>query len=165
LTARQMRNMERAALRLDRAVALLVSPQQRLRQQGERLHALRQRLTQAAVRPHEGRAARLAMIATRLTYAEPRPDRLRNDVSTRLQRLDSALERGLERRQQRLAATVQTLQALSPRNILERGYAIVRNQSGEVVKNALDLNVGEPLSVELGRGSVRVSVAQTHGLL
>src|SRR5690606_15372390 len=37
LTAQQLRWLERAALRLDRAVAMVVSPQQRLHQQNERL--------------------------------------------------------------------------------------------------------------------------------
>lgn len=165
LAARQMRNLERSALRLDRAVALLVSPQQRLRQQGERLQTLVQRLAQAPARPHEARAARLAMLSARLTHASPRPAGLRSDVAAQARRLAAVLERGLERRQQRLAASMQTLQALNPHKILERGYAIVRKDNGEVVKNALDLNVGESLNVELGRGSVRVSVAHTHGLL
>src|SRR5690606_13450217 len=52
LAAQQRRQLERCALRLDRAVALLVSPQQRLRQQGERLIALKTRLSRAAGQPH-----------------------------------------------------------------------------------------------------------------
>ncbi|NYT86697.1 exodeoxyribonuclease VII large subunit [Pollutimonas harenae] len=165
LTARQMRNLERSSLRLDRAVALLVSPQQRLRQQGEHLQRLRQRLAQSLARPQEGRTARLAMLETRLAHARPRPAARHTDITTQLHRLAAGLERGLERRQQRLAASMQTLHALNPHNILERGYAIVRKGNGEVVKNALDLNIGESLSVELGRGSVHVNVSQTHGLL
>src|SRR5690606_26036833 len=155
LTARRTRHIERSALRLDRAVAPLLPSQHPLRQPGERLQQLRRRVAQAAARPQEGRAARLAMLGTRLAHARPRPATLHGDVAMQLQRLAGALERGLERRQQRLAASVQTLQALNPHNILERGYAIVRNAQGEVVKNALDLKVGESLSVELGRGSVR----------
>lgn len=165
LAALQSRILERAALRLDRAVAMLVSPEQRLRQQDERLSVLKGRLTQAAVRPHEGRRAQLAMLRTRLSYAAPKPAGIRSDVSGQQQRLGRALEGLLERRRQRLAATLQTLEALSPRSILQRGYAIVRKENGEIVKNALDLSVGEQLSVELGRGSARVNVAQTHGLL
>ncbi|WP_370632097.1 exodeoxyribonuclease VII large subunit [Pusillimonas sp. MFBS29] len=165
LTAQQRRRLERCAMRLDRATALLVSPQQRLRRQGEHLQALRQRLARSALRPHETRAARLQMLNARLVHAQPRPAGLRNEVHGQLQRLVSALDRDLERRRQRLAVSVQTLQALSPRNILERGYAIVRNGNGNVVKNALDLNVGESLSIEFGRGSVLADVTRTHDLL
>ncbi|NYT59499.1 exodeoxyribonuclease VII large subunit [Alcaligenaceae bacterium] len=165
LTAQQRRQLERCALRLDRATAMLVSPQQRLRQQAERLQALRQRLARSVLRPQEGRAARLAMLSTRLAYAKPQPAGLRNDVNAPVQRLTAALDRGLERRRQRLEASVQTLQALSPHNILDRGYAIVRNGNGNVVRNALDLKVGESLSIELGRGSVLADVTRAHGLL
>src|SRR5690606_16600026 len=107
----------------------------------------------------------LAMVNARLAYAKPQPASLRNNVSAPLQRLATALDRSLERRRQRLAVSVQTLQALSPHNILERGYAIVRNDNGDVVKNALDLKVGESLSIELGRGSVLADVTRAHGLL
>src|SRR5690606_36491262 len=50
LTLRQRRLIERASLRLDRAMAGLVSPRQRLNQQSDRLHALCQRLDRAATR-------------------------------------------------------------------------------------------------------------------
>jgi len=165
LTAQQLRWLERAALRLDRAVAMVVSPQQRLHQQNERLQMFKGRLAQAARRPQESRVGKLAMLRARLSYAEPKPAGLRNEVSGQLQRLDRALKALLDRRQQRLFATQQTLQALSPRNILGRGYAIVRTENGDIVKNALDLSIGEQLSVELGRGSAHVKVSQTHGLL
>src|SRR5690606_19597135 len=99
LTARQMRNLKRSPLRLGRAVALLLSPQQRLRQQGEHLRMLRQRLAQSLVRPQEGRRARLAMLETRMAHARPRPASRRSDITTQLHRLAAGLERGLERRQ------------------------------------------------------------------
>src|SRR3546814_2334912 len=103
-----MRNLERSALRLDRAVALLVSPQQRLRQQGERLQTLVQRLAQAPARPHEARAARLAMLSARLTHASPRPAGLRRAVAAQARRPAAVLERGVARRQHQLAASMTT---------------------------------------------------------
>ncbi len=165
LSAQHHRLLERAALRLDRAVAALVSPQQRLQQQNERLQVLKSRLVRAASVPHDRHAARLALTRARLAHAEPRLSELRGELGRQAQRLSAAAQRQLERRRQRLSAATQTLQALSPRNILGRGYAIVRNAEGEIVKNALDLSVGEQLGVELGQGSVRVNVLQAHALL
>jgi exodeoxyribonuclease VII large subunit len=49
--------------------------------------------------------------------------------------------------------------------VLERGYAIVRTPEGGIVKNALDLNIGDQLDVELGQGGLQVRVLQAHGLL
>lgn len=165
LSKQQHRILERASLRLDRAVAGLVSPQQRLQQQSERLVSLRNRLTQAALRPQEQRAARLALLRARLAHAEPRLEGRRDALARHMQRLVSAAQRRLERDGQRKAAAAQTLEALSPRNILDRGYAIVRNEDGDIVKNALDLSVGERLDVELGHGSLQAGVLQVHALL
>jgi exodeoxyribonuclease VII large subunit len=165
LAAHQHRQLERCALRLDRAVALLVSPQQRLRQQNERLQALKGRLLRAAAHPHDRQSARLAAAQARLAYAQPRLDGLGADLARRRRQLADAAARHIERKRQRLDAAAQTLQALSPRNILDRGYAIVRKESGDIVKNALDLSVGEQLNIELGRGRLQVDVLQTHGLL
>lgn len=165
LLSQQYRLMERAALRLDRAVAMLVSPQQRLQQQNERLLALKNRLAQAAGRPHERHAARLALLKARLAHAGPSILGHRNQLARLVQQLTQASPRQLEQRRQRLVSAVQTLEALNPRKILERGYAVVRKEDGEIVKNALDLSVGDLLSVELSRGSLHVSVLRAHGLL
>jgi exodeoxyribonuclease VII large subunit len=165
LSKQQHRLLERASLRLDRAVAGLVSPQQRLQQQRDRLSALTNRLTNAALRPQEQRAARLALLRARLSHAEPRLAGHRDALAGTMQRLAAAAHRQLERDAQRKAAATQTLQALSPRNILERGYAIVRDDEGAIVKNALDLSVGERLDIELGHGRLQAGILRVHALL
>ncbi|MGB3288400.1 MAG: exodeoxyribonuclease VII large subunit, partial [Burkholderiaceae bacterium] len=115
--------------------------------------------------PHERHAARLAALRARLAYAQPRLEGMRGELDRKQARLADLALRHIERRRQRLDAASQTLQALSPRNILDRGYAIVRDESGNIVKNALDLSVGDQLNVELGRGRLQVDVLQAHGLL
>ncbi len=165
LTLRHHRLLERAALRLDRAVAGLVSPQQRLQHQNERLQALKNRLARAAVAPQQRHAACLTLAKARLVHAQPRLNELRVHVDRQAQRLADSAQRRLELQRQRLAAATQTLQALSPHQILGRGYAIVRNEEGKIIKNAVDLSVGEQLGVELGQGRLNVGVIQIHALL
>src|SRR5690606_3195330 len=80
LSNHQRRHRERCALRLDRAVALLVSPQQRLRQQGERLQALKSRLARAAAHPQERQLARLVAARARLAHAQPRLPAMAGDL-------------------------------------------------------------------------------------
>jgi exodeoxyribonuclease VII large subunit len=165
LTMQQLRLIERGSLRLDRAIALLVSPQQRLARQGERLQALKARLVRAAGAPWERHASNLESLRRRLVRAEPQLDRLRRDLEHYAQRLSGATPRYLTQQRTRLSASLLTLQALSPKKILERGYAIVRDVHGEVVRNALDLNKGDRLNLELAQGSADVKVLHVSGLL
>ncbi len=165
LDMRQVRLLERASLRLDRAVAMLVSPGERVRQLRERLVMFAERLARAAAHPHQARVARPEAVRNRLMVAAPTPRLRAADIARLTKALDSAALRLLERRRQRLQAASQTLRALDPRNILGRGYAIVRTADGKIVENALDLNIGDPLGIELGQGGLQVRVLQTHGLL
>ncbi len=118
------------------------------------------RLRQAAggrLRSAEGRlrAASTSLLARdiRLSMARSR---------SRLEGLDGRLEPGLRRRFERLAAGLDSLdrqrESLSPLNVLERGYAIVQDQAGAVVRESAQTEVGDPLRVRLHRGGLRVRV-------
>ena len=165
LSMRQLRLLETASLRLDRARAGLVSPRQRLAQQADRLQTLCRRLDQAAVRRLERGLSRHEHLFGRLQRCHPRVEEQRRLV----QRLDQALARAwvseLAKRRSRLLSLSQTLEALGPRSVLERGYSITRDADGNIVRNGLDLKVGETLQIEFGRGSAQTRVLATHGLL
>lgn len=165
LTQAQQRLLERAALRLDRARAGLVSPRQRLQQQAQQLDALCRRLDQAAGRRLERSVGRHALLSARLERGRPRLEDHQRAITRLSQTLDRAMMSGLAQRRRRLAALSQTLEALGPRSVLERGYSITRDAQGKIVKNGLDLKVGETLQVEFGRGSAQARVLATHGLL
>ncbi|WP_269494198.1 exodeoxyribonuclease VII large subunit [Castellaniella sp. S9] len=77
------------------------------------------------------------------------------------QRLHAALAHRMESRAARLAAVHGRLEALDPRGVLGRGYAIVRGPSGAIVKNALDLNIGERIDVEFGTGRAQADIVRT----
>ena len=49
----------------------------------------------------------------------------------------------------RLAPLQASLEALSPWNVLDRGYAIVQTASGAIVKRAADAPPGTPLDIRL----------------
>src|ERR1019366_1131318 len=51
-----------------------------------------------------------------------------------------------------------SLEALSPVAILNRGYALVFDAKGELVKDAGRLKAGDELSARLARGEVRARV-------
>jgi len=136
LAALQRRVRERATMQLDRAVAMLVSPQQRVQRQNDRLQSIRNRFVRS----------------------EPDIARLRRDVAQSASRLSHIGQVHVTRQGARLAGAVQTLEALNPRNILGRGYAIVRDANGGIVNNAFALKTGDRLDLELHKGAAEVAV-------
>ncbi|MGB7942100.1 MAG: exodeoxyribonuclease VII large subunit, partial [Terriglobales bacterium] len=55
-----------------------------------------------------------------------------------------------------------SLEALSPVAILNRGYALVFDAKGELVKDAARLQAGDEVSARLARGRVRARVTATE---
>ena len=144
LARAQRRRLEYAGMRVDRAAAQLVSPAQRLRLHRQRLDAAIQRL------------------------AQPMPGRMRQqaqDVRRAGERLQAGMDRLLQRGRHRLAVSEGALQALDPRAVLTRGYAIVRGPAGGIVKNALDLKVDARLDIEFAQGRAQATVIRTDTLL
>ena len=67
----------------------------------------------------------------------------------------------LERARTRLDALHRHLRHLSPLQILERGYAVVRTRTGAVIREAEQTAVGDLLQVRLHCGRLRVQVQDT----
>ncbi|WP_234186884.1 exodeoxyribonuclease VII large subunit [Shinella sp. NM-101] len=77
-------------------------------------------------------------------------DRLRGLVL----RAESALAGDLARRRALLQAQDRMLQSLSYRNVLKRGYALVRDEEGAPVKGAASLGPGRSIAIEFADGTV-----------
>jgi exodeoxyribonuclease VII large subunit len=50
------------------------------------------------------------------------------------------------------------LRALSPQSTLERGYAIVENQAGAVIKSKTEVKTGETLRVIFAKDEIQATV-------
>ena len=70
--------------------------------------------------------------------------------------------RGCWRAAGRWIAATASLEALSPVAILNRGYALVFDAKGRLVKDAARLEAGDELSARLARGRVRARVTATE---
>jgi len=103
--------------------------------------------TIAAIRHYDARR-RLAAVRQGL---QAQVANLAAAAHTRLLELRGALDR-----------QTASLEALSPVAILNRGYAIVFDASGQLVKDAARLNAGEEVSARLARGRIRARVTATE---
>ena len=88
-------------------------------------------------------------------------ERGRQSLATDAQRLTRAPALLLERKRARVDALAGRLRALSPRATLERGYAIVRTESG-IVRSAGAAAPGTRIDVELAEGALAARVEETR---
>jgi exodeoxyribonuclease VII large subunit len=70
-------------------------------------------------------------------------------------RMQDALLHGLALRRERIKGLAAQLNAYNPLNVLARGYAVVRKESGEVVRNVGQVVPGEQLAVRVSDGEFR----------
>ena len=73
----------------------------------------------------------------------------------------------LTHRRQSLTAQASLLEAVSPQHILERGFSVVKNTRGQVIRNADTLKQGQKLHITFADGEtdVRVTKEQAQGEL
>lgn len=124
-----------------------------------RLSAVERRLTALAPAVRLGRQrTALVRLDTRLHPAARRALPSGERVTSLSDRLLPSMVRRLESARHRLELAERRLNDLSPRTVLDRGYAVVRTERGEVVDHARRVTPGQRLTVELARGRIRVRV-------
>jgi len=85
---------------------------------------------------------------------------MRKDLEVQTSGLISAFRNSVLERRVRLERMETALQALSPVAILERGYALVFDSAGNLIKDASGLNAGDEISARLAKGTVVATVKQ-----
>ncbi|KHJ55659.1 exodeoxyribonuclease VII large subunit [Aureimonas altamirensis] len=73
--------------------------------------------------------------------------------------LQQTWERAAARRAERLAGVWRVAASLDPRRVLERGYAIIRDTTGQAITRADGLTAGQRFSVEFAGGESREAMA------
>ncbi|MBW4519506.1 MAG: exodeoxyribonuclease VII large subunit [Scytolyngbya sp. HA4215-MV1] len=54
----------------------------------------------------------------------------------------------------------QKLATLDPQAVLQRGYAVVRQENGAIARSAVELKVGRDLQIQLGQGQVKAKITE-----
>jgi exodeoxyribonuclease VII large subunit len=127
--------------------------QQRLDELVFRLAAAERRHLQDYRRRLDTAAARVRARDMRLTL-----EAMRRDIEARTAALASAARTDLMKRRSRLQALHGTLEALSPLSILERGYALVFDAQGSLIKDAGQVTPGDDIRARVHRGTVEATV-------
>lgn len=160
------RSLEQRVQRLDEtSERLLRAVQRQLEQTGVRLERLRDRLKlQGPDRRHAHFMMLLRHLEHRLGQCDPKP-RLGNaglDLKRLEQRMRHAWRQDHRSAELRLQYARARLQSLSPEAALRRGYAILKDESGALVRDTRMLTPGQRLQGHLVDGSVALDVVSIH---
>ncbi|MFG6178792.1 exodeoxyribonuclease VII large subunit [Halomonas sp. THAF12] len=167
LQALESRLLRAQRARLDTEAQRLDHLRARLRHPGEVLAFRRRQLEQLEGRLHRAMRARLESdrrhegeLRRRLTLRSPahQLEQAERRLTLAGQRLRLTMPRELARHRERLAAVSRELQAVSPLAVLGRGYAILENDEGRVIRHATDTRPGERLEARLGEGRLALEV-------
>jgi exodeoxyribonuclease VII large subunit len=83
---------------------------------------------------------------------------IRRDLASRNAAMSVAMKTSLLRYRARIEQSERQLKALSPMAILERGYALVFDSSGKLVKSSEQVEKGDEISARLAQGTLTARV-------
>ena len=156
------RLFQRLNTQLGHLAARLRDPRRELQDKAQRMDeldvrlnkALRQQLAQAQLKTNH--------VSQRLATQSPRKTLItaREHMSRLKEQLETAIRQQLRQQHDHLQHNAQTLHVVSPLATLGRGYAIVRDDQNQIVRDASQLSAGASISARLGRGNVRAQVTE-----
>ena len=152
------RSLGEAAQSLDGYTRRLLSPGAQIRQQRLKLLALSTAMMHANRAPLNRARFELDRLGGRLGARKP-------DVSAARSMLDGLRHRGgisianqVGQRRDALGALAAQLELLNPQRTLERGYAIVTDARGAIMRSPAQLKPRSTLTVRLAEGSAQVGI-------
>jgi len=138
----------------------LVHPAQQLQRQAQRLEQLRQRMQRAYVYRKQHLNWQWQSLAQRLHAASGDFARLQDRQASLAARLANAMRTLYAQRAAQAENIAQHLALLDPRQVLARGYSMVRDASGCVVSDASGLVAGAELRITFAQGWARTEVKE-----
>jgi exodeoxyribonuclease VII large subunit len=148
------------AQRLDQLTQRLIHPGARIQQQ-------RQQLDQLAARLRVTQTHRIEILTWQLQHLEQRFTArktswlpLQERVSRDGVRMIHALRQTLALRSGDLQRLAGNFHHLNPTRVMERGYSVIRDDAGTIVKSSAQISVGQDLQLSFARGEAVASVKQ-----
>jgi len=152
------RQCANAAQTLDWLSRRLVSPAAVINHERLKLLGYQTRLGHATRTPLSHARFALTHLHTRLMGQLPdtRPQRLQ--LVEQARRLTERIATGTSRRRHALISLTSQLELLNPQRTLERGYAIIADERGEIVRRPGQIKAGQQLDVTLAEGAAQIGI-------
>jgi exodeoxyribonuclease VII large subunit len=128
----------------------------------QKLDDLKNRLDRAARQILEQHRRRLEASAAAVRHYDVRRmlGGIRKELDSRVAALAATARTLLLRQRGRLSQLAGQLEALSPLAILDRGYALVFDSSGALLKDADRVKAGDEISARLAKGTLTATVGR-----
>jgi exodeoxyribonuclease VII large subunit len=130
-----------------------------VREEAQRIAMLRDRSRRVVATTLDRERQRIQQLTSRPVIAQPHvlvSDR-RREVEALRDRASRCAQALLDRHQQDLTHTLARVVALSPQATLDRGYAVVQQPDGSVVRDSEEVVLGQSLRVRLAQGELHVT--------
>ena len=164
---RQLQRQWQSALQgrqqaLDLLALRLVHPAEQIARQRRQLDHLAHRLGGALAQTCARRRQALGALGQRLTVARPQTERAARRLDALAHRLDAAGHLALDERRANLARFAAALAHLNPQAVLERGYSLVTDEHGVIVRDSRTLEPNARIAVCFRHGRAEATVIATQ---
>ena len=146
---------------LDGLALRLQHPAQRLARQRDDLANLQRRLDHGLAQASTRGRQRLAALNRRLLVARPQPGRLAQRLDAQGAKLASAWQRTVRRHSADLSRLAASLSGLDPDAVLARGYSLVTDDAGRIVRDSSVLEPNDRITVLFHTGRANATVTST----
>ncbi len=162
LTDALRRQLDDRTQTLDWLAHRLQSPGAAIRHQQLRLSTLQSRLQHATTTPLVAARYRLDKVRQRLMHALPDTRMAQTRLAARATQLSAAYTSRLGAHRNKLDALQGKLELLAPQRTLERGYAILRDEQGAIIRRTAQLQAPQRLALTVAEGSAHIEISRVE---
>lgn len=135
-----------------------------LNRRSQRVDELEFRAENAVRRQLRQRLERVNQLEARVRRRHPAV--VQSERRRRVEAVEARLERAMQQlianRSQRLDHAALRLDAMSPLRVLDRGYALVYDSDGKLIRNAKQVGSGKGITARVSKGRIRARVEYTE---
>lgn len=142
------------------AAAELVTPDRVALLNG--LQQMQQNMTRQMAYLLNRRSQQLDFLARRLLSPTQQVEYKSSHLQQLKLRLHESINKTLQKQVQKLSSLGQNLNHLNPQSVLKRGYALVHNESGELVYSSEQLQEGQAVQLTLGDGKADAEISSVQ---
>ncbi len=165
LTRAMHKQCTNAAQRLDWLSAKLISPSAYIHRERMKLHALFTNMTHAIRLPLIKKRFALTHLGNRLTSPSLNTKQQRNHLTENKRRIATCMNNQLAQHRLTLSALNAQLELLNPQRTLERGYSIVTDTKGKLVRSPQQIHPRTTIIMRSAEGTAELHIAQVQAML